>query len=433
MKKQLLMICVAFFVVASEPAAETTATSWSGDFVTMGEFRNDTDFSEQGPVYDVDGQHGGFIGARFEPALVTSFTKDVHLKLRGELRLGGGNLPGEIGGDGPVSLFGKDLYVAFGDTHGFQGNAGLRERMGASGLVLSQPVIGFGAGWNFHDISLEVWAAQAEENSPEGLNFRDDNFAADHWIGSVDISGVFDENALEMALLGSKDSNPALEDRVLGIVDLSFLQEAEVYKAWAALTFGAGASEYGTIRTEEQSLLFWGVEFGFETTLSNVLVGINSMVLSGDDEHDGNGFNGSFQWSGKSKSRTIVFTEDESFRRNNSVSYALGNNKGPFKEMQSGLQVSELVLGYHFPSIDLAVNALAAIGSTLQSTYTGGRTDLGIETGLHAFWAPSKPLEVFARTAFVLPGDAAGWVLNETDVDGSEPMWVIQAGTVLSF
>jgi hypothetical protein len=153
---------------------------------------------------------------------------------------------------------------------------------------------------------------------------------------------------------------------------------------------------------------------------------LNALVLSSDDAKEGNKNYGAFAYSSRSRSATIIITEDEIRNWYDQLDRQMATYRGGFWEHRAGLMVADLKATLHVS--ELFHPALVIGGaSVLQPQYALGNRFVGIETDINLEFRASKNLTANLIGGALFAGKAAGALVNSIDRYAADPIYMAEA------
>lgn len=403
-------------------------------------WRNDRDFDRTPPFYNAQKQDVGVLGTFFAPYLEITPVKELRIVAELELGLNLWSMQDpdvyDVGDSHWFRLAIRQLYTEgrfFDGRLGFR--AGYEQLFDPSGLYLGHwlGAANLTSAWKWGKVTLTV--AQVPDQTYEGVAFDANNFNTDTIVYGLRFDLPLRHLSLALSAWGTHDTQVIRQT-----MDLMTLT-AQLSGDWDTVKFAIDAGfQYGVTSGRaagsDETTLAWSAQgsVAWHQPLRKDLafrLQFNQMLLSGDDDHDGNAFNGAWFYSGKSRSRTMLLTEDELRDRGGNIDERLAErrhgDRGKFYVVRPGLSVTDLSLG-----LDLwdFFKPLLTVGAafTLNPDNALGSRFVGFETDLHLEFVYGRYLSFDLVGSYLLPGKAAAAFLNRTgNRDRTDAIWQAQA------
>ncbi len=391
---------------------------------------SDSDFDDTRPKYDPDGQSVGFLATLFKPRLTLNATERIRMFYDLELGLNiwSKNNPDQYNpvADDAFFMIHRELWAAGelpGDFVAFK--VGYQRFIDPSGLFLNHWIGVASVGVLPFDDKLWISVGQVPDSTYEGVTFTENNFKHDTFF-----VGLHRDNRLTEALALDAAAFVLVDNHVVGRNLTLFVPSVGLDAALGghALSLDAamqvGRSDFGA-GEQDVTHLAWAVQ-GHGTFDFGVLgLDVNALLLSGDDAHARNDFEGAFLYSGKNRSATILLTEDELRDRCNNYDERFGVKDGGFYSLRSGLGVVDARLegriGEVFrPALIAGVGFVTASHNALGEGYAGTEVDLD----LGFVWGDVVAFNLIG--GLFAPGKAAAGLLNDIDPDKTEPVFALE-------
>ncbi len=415
-------------------------------------WRNDSDFDRTPPYYDAHGQSVGLVGTFFAPRLDIMPSERLRMVAEVELGLNIWSLQDadayDIHEPGFLRLAMRQLFMEgtfFNRALSFR--AGYERVFDLSGLFMGHWIgaatLATAHSWGV----LSLTAGQLPDQTHEGVAFDSTNFNADTIV--YGLRGDFPLGAylLSASLWGLTDRQVVDQrlDLMTFTVRLGGLFENELTR----ISFGLDAGvQYGTTSGRaaghDERTLAWSAQGTLDAARklrpgggAKLLLFANVMALSGDDDHDGNEFNGAWFYSGRSRSRTMLLTEDLFRDRGGSIDRRMSEPRhgdhGKFYLLRSGLLVADLSVGAELAGF-FRPFLTAGVGLTMNPENALGSRFVGFETDLHLEFFYRDLLTVNLVQSVLLPGQAAAAFVNRTgDRQSTDPIYQIQVIATMYF
>ena len=410
-------------------------------------WRNDSDFDRTAPYYDAHGQDIGVLGTFIAPTLEVTPVRNLRIIWETEVGLNLWSLNDadeyDTGSDRAFRMAIRQLYMEgrfWGGGLGFR--AGYEQLFDPSGMYLGHwlGAVGLSTAGRWGRIGLT--AAQLPDQTHEGIAYDANNFSSDTF--TYGLRGDFPVGALHIVA-----SVWGLHDRQVVGQPLDLMTATlRLDGRWDHLGFAVDAAlQYGVTEGRaaggDETTLAWALQGTFD--LRQPLLGdrlalllhLNHMTLSGDDDHDGNDVNGAFFYSGKSRSRTMILTEDDLRDRGGNLEERLAERRhgdaGKFYVVRPGLTVTDLSIGVDALGFFRPMATVAGAWVLNPENALGG-SFVGLETDLHLEFYYGEYLSFDLVGTYLLPGEAAAALVNTTgDREAVDPIFQIQGVATLWF
>ncbi|MBM4394386.1 MAG: hypothetical protein FJ087_01695 [Deltaproteobacteria bacterium] len=396
--------------------------------------RSDTDFDRRSPAYDEEGQTAGAFATVFGPTFAwNALGQSLRLFYEAEIGLNywsrnnpdqenalaadifvlkhrqifaEGSIPVTVAGAGTGAVWFKAGYQYLTDTTalflghwigavqvGYRWAPGMRVGLMA-GMIPDSTFEGLDVRANNFRHDIFTFGARADLELPAGWRLD----AAVHSLYDTHVVGRTRWLVVPNAHLAA--TTPWMRDglvRVSGSLD-GVLQ--------------AGRSERSALDGGDQTLLAWAAQGSIKVETRPVALALNLLALSPDDPHPGNDREGGFFYSSKSTSATLYFTEDEVRNWYDQLDRRLARYEGGLWQHRAGLLVGDLkatltLLPWFRPSLILGY------GTVLQPDNALGHSSLGLEGNVDLAFAWGQHLVARVLFGGMVPGRAAGALMNE--------------------
>ena len=400
----------------------------SGRMQSLFLWRNDRDFDRTAPYYDAQGQEVGILGTFIAPYLEITPVSALRMVLEMEIGL---NIWSKQDPDnytaGDDRFFRMAIRQLYMEGDFFDGKLGFRvgyeQMFDLSGLFLGH-WLGVASLRSTHDWgTLSLSVAQVPDQTYEGVAFDDNNFTSDTL--AYGLRGDFPLGkhlTLSASLWGLHDTQ--IVDQALDLATFT----AKLAGDWQWLSFALDAGfQYGVTEHRAAGADETTIAWSFQGSLDvrhpvsgalDLLVHFNTLALSGDDEYDGNDHNGAWFYSGKSRSRTLILTEDDLRDRGGNLDEQLAERRqgdsGKFYSLRPGLSVTDLSVGVEVLDFFRPMLTVGA-GFVLEPENALGKRFVGVETDLHLEFLYERYLSFDLVGAVLVPGEAAAVFANRTD------------------
>ncbi|MDP8257708.1 MAG: hypothetical protein P9M14_18330 [Candidatus Alcyoniella australis] len=440
------LLAIPAFAAADDGEQAALLPIIHADFRTFFVHQNDSDFDPTGQLYDQNGQQVGYISTLFRPRMIWQPHEAIELQY--ELEIGDNIWSRNDANQGDATGEGRPVFR----QRQFWGHVGLpwipvgigagyRHLDDPTGLVLDRYL---GTAWLsgcWSSGTAQLGAAQVPDTTYEGrdpnqqYNADDDgfdpnrnNFQNDHW--------VFFGSAKQRLAPGL-----SLEPGVFFVWDRTLVERTrwhadplirldwqidETFRVELDLVGQAGVFENGGIDNRDVDLLAAAGQLGFTADWRVLELRIGALAFSADDGDPYNLTDNAFDYSGVSRSRTVLLTEDWLQDRYDNLDERAA-------AQGAGLLVSDVQVTGR-PVSGLELFAVAGYGMVFQERNVGDDPELGIETDLGArieLYGESVALTVLGSA--LLPGAAAAALSNEIDLEATETLWNVQGAFEIAF
>ncbi len=401
---------------------------FSGRMQNLFLWRNDSDFDRTPPYYNADGQDIGVLGTFIAPKLVVTPVKELKMVLEFEmgLNLWSAQDPDTYSSTLP-SWFRIAMRQAYTEGNFFDGKLGFRvgyeQLFDPTGLFIGHwlGAANLYTKWDWGQVTLTV--AQMPDQAFEGVAFDTNNFNTDTILYGARLYVPFGKLHLDAAVWGMHDTQ--VIDRKLDMMAIT----ANFGGDWGWLKMGVDAGfQYGVTENraagKDETTFAWAAQayLNIEQSLLNgnldFLFDLNFMATSADDKYDGNNINGAWFYSGKSRSRTMILTEDETRDRGGNIDELMSDRRhgdsGKYYLNRAGMSLVDVTVGIQYKDFFRPRFTLGAAW-VLNSDNALGSSFAGMEADLHLEFMYKKYLSVDFVGSVLLPGAAAAAFVNTTD------------------
>ncbi len=431
--------------VPTQPPPPVDAGQWGrhvelrADLLNAFLFRNDSDFDRSKPVYDEDGQSVGAFATIFRPMLTLHAATNLRLYYEAELGLNywSKNNPDQEDPQSPDVFVLKHRQVyAEGDVA--QNQIGFR----VGYQFFSDPTelflghwIGAASAWYNAGKNTRVGAfvGQVPDQTYEGIHVEENNFKRDIFVFGPRADFEIDRDTrLSTAVVGLYDTHLVERRRWVAAPAARF----DVDSGGLSLSFDGvmqvGKDQQAALGNEDQTIFAWAFQAHGSLETHPLIFDANALVLSSDDAKDGNENNGTFLYSSRSRSATILLTEDETRNWYDQLDRRAGAYRGGFWEHRAGLVVADvkatwIVSEVFRPALVLGGATVLQKHNALNHNFVGVESDLDLE--LRA----SESLSAHLIGGALIPGKAASALVNRIDRTATDPIFAIQASMLARY
>jgi hypothetical protein len=402
--------------------------------------RNDSDFDRTRPFYDESGQTVGAFATLFRPSALLRITD--HLRIYYEVELGlnywSKQNPDEQSALAP-SIFvmkHREIYAEgelwrerFGFKVGYQYFGDPTALFLGHWIGAAQAHIRLGSG------RLGLFVGEIPDDTYEGVNVLENNFVRDIFVfglnGALRVTERLRGSAALVALV---DTHVVGKMRWLLCPTLHLETERGRFSAFLDLALQAGQLRGQAVDGSDQTHVAWALQAGARYELSRPRLDMtwNLLALSPDDAHEGNTTNHAFLYSSKSRSATLMLTEDELRNWYDALDRRMGTYEGGFYMHRAGLLVTDVKAAWtlhRFFQAALVVGAAAALKPTnaLDSGF------IGVETDALLTFPANEHLSATIAGGLLVPGKAGAALINRIRLDATDPIVMVEASLVVRY
>lgn len=423
--------------VSLPPAsAELPMVEPHADLQTLVLYRNDGDFDRTAPYYAANGQDVGAAATVLTPEIMWRPTKSLRLFYQAELGLNfWGKQSLDAQGASPEVFVLKHKQV-YGEGEigpaGFK--LGFSEFQDATGLFVHHWIGVAQARWFFSpDGHAEIFFGQIPDQAYEGMNVLENNFTRDILVYGAKVRHAFGESlALTAALHAVWDSHVVGQVRRVFCPNLEVEGRRGAISGFLDLALQAGRFSGTALGGGDQDLLAWAVQGRAQVDAGPVTLQLNGMALSPDGDFDGGPNTGAFLYSGKSKSSTLMVTEDEIRNWYDSLDLRMASFHDGFYTNRAGLLVADLkatlqVLDGFKPSV------IVGAAATLNPNNSLGESFVGVEAGLLLEYRLNQYFKAQGLVGGFFPGRAGAALVNGIDLTRTDPVFQGELSVTLSY
>ncbi len=421
-------------------------SSWArlelrADLQNLFHFRNDADFDRRERDYDTDGQTVGAFATFFNPK-VTLHIMD-HLRIVYEVELGL-NFWSKHNPD-QQSALSSDVFVlkhrqVYGAGEFWDGRLGFKigyaHFQDPTGLFFNH-WLGVGlASWSHSSgrAKISLFVGQLPDQTYEGINIGDNNFTHDIWLyGFKSRFQLTEDLSLTTSVARLHDGHVVDRQRWVVAPCASLEWDTEHLDLTLDVVLQAGVFEGHAQDGEDQTSLAWAAQGNAKLTLGAFDFTLNVMALSPDDAHQGNDYNHAFLYSGKSRSATLMLTEDELRDWYDNIDERMSGYSGGMFLNRAGLLVADLKATWNLhevyrPSVVLGAATVLKPGNALENTFVGVEADVVLEFHVSDF------LVGHLVGGVLIPGAAGAALVNrQGGLDATDPIVMTEASLLLRY
>jgi hypothetical protein len=409
---------------------------FNGTLQTVIVYRSDYDFDSTPRVYDVNGQTVGILGTFFKPQLTLYPSKNIRMFWEMELGL---NLwsrhnPDQYqsGNFDTFRLAHRELYVEgtfFDRWLGFK--VGYQFFEDPTRLFMGHWIGAANVTSDLRVGKLTLTAGQLPGQTYEGISMDANNFKHDTFVYGARFDMLVKQWTIAVSLMGMHDSETI--GQTLDLLTAS----ARVSAEYGCANFGLDlALQYGKTQNgaafADETTLAWALQAFAEIKIKRFNIQLNQLILSADDSNDRNARNGAFFYSGKSRSRTLILSEDEIRDQGYNLDEFMAQKRNAFYLVRSGLSLTDLTFSYNLADIFVPALIIGA-GFGLEPDNAMGNSRIGIETDLDLELRYKKILSFHIVGGILFPGAAAAAYVNRGDLTAVKNQYMVQSSLSVMF
>ena len=421
-------------------------SSWArvelrADLQNLFHFRNDADFDRRERDYDVAGQTVGAFATLLTPK-VTMHIMD-HLRIYYEVELGL-NYWSKHNPD-QQSASSEDIFVmkhrqVYGEGEFQDGRLGFKVGYAhfkdPTGLLFNHWIGVASASWHFvsRRTRMTAFVGQIPDQTYEGITLDENNFTNDIWVYGFRSQFQLTES-LRLTTSVSRYYDGHVVDRERWIVApcVSLAWDTELLDLTVDAVVQAGEFAGHAMGGGDQTSVAWAAQANLRVTLGAWEVTANVLALSPDDAEQGNDLNHAFLYSGKSRSATLMLTEDEVRDWYDNLDERMSGHSGGLFLNRAGLMVADLKATWYLhevyrPSLVVGAASVLKPANALDNTFVGVEADLVLE--FHV----SDYLKAHIVGGVLLPGAAGGALINRRPgQQATDPIVMTEASLMLRY
>lgn len=401
-------------------------------------YKNDSDLDHTFPYYSPSGQTVGVVATLFKPQITFNINRNFRLYYEAELGLNfwSKNNPDQI------SALSEDIFILkhreiwsegnlAGNSIGFK--VGYQYFRDPTGLFIAH-WIGAGNLWvKWGDIKFIISAGQMPDSTYEGITTDENNFTHDiglfGWRLDFPIASKFNIAFGAFAVLDDH-----VVDKTNYIVTPCVHAEADMdnFNLQVDGAFQTGKWTHSAIGGKDQIHLSWAGQIHLSYDRNPLGLHFNILGLSPDDSADMNTRNYSFYYSGKNKSSTLIFTEDEIRDKYDNLDEKMAGKYGSFFLSRAGLLLSDVKLSYKMnkyiePSIIAGGAFVLNKENVLGSHFAGIESDVDLKISYNDF------LDFHLTGGTLIPGSASSALVNQIDLKRKNTMFMGEASLSVKY
>ena len=401
-------------------------------------YQNDTDFDPLEPIYNPDGQAFGAFTTTLQPMIIWNVTDTIRMAYEAEIgvNIWSAHNPDQHDSTASDVLLLKHRQIfAEGEISDrlLMFKVGYQYLRDPTGLFIAHWIGAVTVGTDFGEADLSFTVGQTPDPTYEGVTVTETNFKHDAFIvGIGGHSAALGPVELDLGLW-ILDDNHRIDHHntvITPILALSTALDKVTIGLDAALQLGS--FEAGALGGEDQTHLAWAAQLYGAFDLSPVELRLNLLALSPDDQWEGNTENHAFTFSGKSRSATIMLSEDELRDRYNNLDERLAVDLGGFYLTRPGMVLADMALSWEAMSF-FEPTLIVGGAAVLESENTLGSRFIGFEAALDLRFFLDDVLSFDLVGATLIPGGAAAAVVNSMDRYAMENQYMVETALTVTY
>ena len=421
----LLLVALGSGFAQAQQESETKIPppEFTLSFETFVLFKNDNDFDRTDPIYSDNGQSVGYVSTVFEPAI--TWKPILPVKIHYALELGD-NIWSRNDSDqqdptapDQVLVKHKEFWsqVLFpGNVAGF--TAGYQYLFDPTHLFLDRYMGAFELFAKWGDNRIALWAGQIPDSVYEGVNavtaqseLAENNFENDDYLFALSASFMREDITINPGLFFRWNKNELRrpEGLLAPVINLEgrFCPRTSFSVDLAGMW---GRHLRAGLDNRDVERLAGAAQIGLAVNARPVLFDWNLLALTADDGDRYDQYDTGFAFSGWSKSRTLLLSE-------NWLRDQYDNLDERAAAQRAGLFLIDQDMSFALTQ-EWKLITLAGFGMVLDDTHTGGESILGTEVDGGIEWALYQRHVIFTLLGGALfPGGAGAVLQNEIDLE----------------
>jgi hypothetical protein len=407
--------------------------TFSGSFLTFFLWRSDRDFDSSEPIFDEYGQSVGYVAVEFYPEINWRPRRDILIHYLAEIgesfwsRTNTDPRPDSLE-EKPVVLH-KEFWAQFLlPWEGYGLRFGFQYYYEPTRLFLEKHVGALQGFYRNQGKAFRFTVLQIPDTTYEGADLDDTNFQTDNFVFALDADlASVREMQLRPALLLQYDrSDVDREKFLLNPCVNALLTPLNGLSLELDLAMQVGRWKSRSINNRDLDLLAGAAQIHGIVHLDRITLELNLLAFSPEDGDLYNGRDTSFDYSGFSKSRTLVLSENWLYDQFNNLDEQAAASK-------AGLFLADL-FGRLGLTEGLELFAVLGYGMVLETRFSNGGRTVGTEIDVGLFWHPSPHVRLTALGGILAPGTAGGAFRNELgSLRDTDPMYYFQGAIEVNF
>jgi hypothetical protein len=431
--------------VPTAPTAQAAKTGNSPEFEyrvlmqNLFSFQSDSDFDSSEPIYNANGQSVGYLATYLRPDLTLYASKKVKLFYQFEIGINrwDRNDPDqeEEADDAHFVMKHRELYseLRSGD---YTAKVGYQHFNDPTGLFINHWIGAVNLVADYKSWKASLVLGQLPDQNYEGFDLGSNNMTHDVLLvaAGAEISATNNLRVLP-SITYLNDASIVYHTRQIAAPSVSLLYVADDLDLGLDLMYQYGmARKSGFDLTSEPvdaEISAWALQLSADYQPDDLGVKFNLLALSADDEYNRNDLDGSFQYSGKNRSSTIMLTEDELRDTGENFDEQMAETNGKFYAIAPGLLLIDVKAGYEvtdyfMPHLILGYGMVLEPKNALDESGIGLEADLDLE-----FSGEFATLDLIG--GLLIPGAAASAFVNDIDREATDSIYKILAVLSVDF
>jgi hypothetical protein len=409
------------------------------DLQNLFKFRNDVDFDRTRPFYDPFGQTVGAFATVFRPRAVLHILERLRIVYELEIGLNfwNRNNPDEQAALAPDVFVMKHREI-YGEGELVQRKltfrAGYSYFRDPTGLFLAHWIGNAQLWWTpRRELRAGLFVGQVPDQVYDGISNTENNFKRDIWV----FGGMFEAQLgrwlqASGAVSALVDTHLVGQARKLACPSVHLQGGGGRWSGYLDAALQAGTMEGQALSGGDETHVAWALQAGGRWHSRRFDFGANLLMLSPDDRYDGNGRSYAFLYSGKSRSATLLLTEDEIRDWYDNLDERMSMFKGGFFQNRAGLMVADAratwyAHRYFNPSLVLGVSSVLDKHNALESSFVGVESDLVLE------FRASSHLMAHLVGSLLVPGAAGAALINRINRSSTDAQYQIEASLLVRY
>jgi hypothetical protein len=406
--------------------------------------RNDSDFDRTRPAYDRTGQSVGAFATVFRPKLTFHISPRLRLFYEAELGLNFWSRNNPDQQAAPVAdafvLKHREVYSEGEFLNGSLGfKAGYQYFRDTTALFVGHWLGATSLWYAWNPMSrASVFVGQIPDQTYEGLGVNDpgvlhNNFKNDIFVFGPRVDLKLGSNgAFAAAVHGLYDGHVIGQPLWIVAPNMQLDARTGPWSGSLGAVLQVGKHEHAGIGRQHQNILAWAAQAHGGVRLRQGDVAVNLLALSPDDQAEGNSRDGAFRYSSRSRSATIILTEDEVRNWYDQLDRRMGRYEGGFWTHRAGLFVGDVKGTWEVTSVFRPALIVGA-GTVLNTKNAMDKSFVGLETDVNLEFRASENLAANLVGGILLPGAAGGVLLNKVNLTATDPIWMLQSSLLARY
>jgi hypothetical protein len=398
--------------------------------------RNDSDFDRTRPTYDAYGQSVGAFATLLRPKVTWHVQKNLRLYYEAELGLNfwSRNNPDEPSQTAPGAFLLKhrEVYSQGEFLEGRTGfKAGYQYFRDTTGLFVGHWMGAASAFYAWNDASrASVFFGQIPDLTYDGIKVAGDqqvntNFRRDIFVFGPRTDVKLGNNAAFAAAIHVLYDNHLVDQtRWLVAPNMQIDGTSGAYSGFVGGVLQVGRFQHAALGGKDQNVFAWAAQAHGSANWDPAQLAVNVLALSPDDQAEGNTRNGAFTYSSKSRSATIILTEDELRNWYDQLDRRMGRFEGGFWTHRAGLLIGD-VKGTWIVTKVFRPALVVGAASVLNKKNAMDKSFVGVETDVDLEFRASEKLAAHLVGGLLVPGGAGGVLLNKINLQATDPIWTV--------